>query len=341
MRHHGPCHPASLPTRLISRGMIALDAPARLREIHRVRRFIATHPPENAPVIIVGHWRSGTTHLHNLLHRTGCFPVLRHVDAIRPWARNPVDGWLARRLKAADRGLDAIPLHAETPQEDEIALAAMTPLSTFLFTAFPRDPESIFRRGALLEGVTREELDEFEAALRFLLAKIRLNSTATGPILLKNPGHTARLGFLRTRFPQARFIHIVRDPVAVVLSTRRFVDKLIRPLSLQGPPGPEFEEAIADRYRRMMLAHLEQRQGLPEGTYHELRYEDLIRGPEAAVSRIFGFLGLEFPGPARDRLKAYLEGISGFRTNRHADPPGLRDQLRQECAFAFEQWGYD
>jgi hypothetical protein len=340
LRLHGPLDPASRQTQRFIRVGTTIESLARTLERRRVAAWQRRNPPENAPIIIVGHWRSGTTMLHNHLHATGAFAVLRHVDAIRPWAANPRDGWLARRLHSGHRGLDEMPLNAESPQEDEIALAAMTPLSSFHFTSFPRDIGAIFRRSVLLEDVSPADLDHLEFCLRFVLARIRRQQTAPLPILLKNPAHTARIDFLRHRFPQARFIHIVRHPVHVQLSNLRFVDFLMRPLSLQGPPGTEFADSISSRYRSMMLAHLQQRRSLPAGSYHEIRYEDHILDPEAHIRRIFDFLGLPLLSAHLEGLRTHLAQSAGYRGNRHPEDESLRDQFTRESGFALDQWNY-
>lgn len=340
LRLHGPLDPTTRKTQRVIRAGIIIETLARIVERRRIAAWQRRNPPESAPIIIVGHWRSGTTMLHNHLHATGAFAVLRHVDAIRPWAANPRHGWLARRLPGGNRGLDEMHLDAESPQEDEIALAAMTALSSFHFTSFPRDTGSIFRRAVLLENASAADLDHLESCLRFILAKIRLQQSTPLPILLKNPGHTARLDFLHRRFPQARFIHIVRHPVQVQLSNLRFIDSLVHPLSLQGPPGTEFADTISDRYRAMMLAHLEQRRHLPDGSYHEIRYEDHIRDPEAHIRQIFEFLGMPMLPAHLEGLHAHLAQTAGFRGNRHPEDETLRGRFIRESRFALDQWGY-
>jgi hypothetical protein len=337
---YGPAHPSTRLTRLIIRAAMILETPARLLETRRIESWMRRENPENEPIIIVGHWRSGTTHLHNCLHSTGAFAILRHVDAIRPWAHNPLHGRFSRHLAASNRKIDRMPIHGEFPQEDEIALAAMGTLSSFHFAYFPDHTDPIFRRTVLLDGVTDEELDEWEHCLRFLFAKIRRHQVEPLPILLKNPGHTARIGVLYRRFPGSRFIHIVRHPYEVQASTRRLVKNLIQPLSLHGPSEDRFSAGINRRFREMILAHLDQRKLLPPDRYHELRYEDLTQDPETAVKGIFQHLGMDFTAHHPDRLRRYLETIRSYQTHPHPEDGALRKLVEEECGFALDLWNY-
>jgi hypothetical protein len=53
--------------------------------------------------------------------------------------------------------------------------------------------------------------------------------------MLKSPTHTARLHILREMFPQAKFIHIVRDPCEVFSSTVRLWRALFETQACQKP----------------------------------------------------------------------------------------------------------
>ena len=118
---------------------------------------LAQHRPGPAPppIFIVGHMRSGTTHLHNLLAASGQFATVPPVVAGMPWEALG----LARVLRPfveqylpEDRLIDSVRVRSDSPTEDEIALANMHTLSYYHAMYFPRRFAETYRRGLLLEG---------------------------------------------------------------------------------------------------------------------------------------------------------------------------------------------
>src|SRR4051812_35165630 len=68
-----------------TRAGAAYRLPFMALERARVRRRLAKAPPMPAPVFIVGHWRSGTTHLYNVLSRSSAFGWVPPFAAGLPW----------------------------------------------------------------------------------------------------------------------------------------------------------------------------------------------------------------------------------------------------------------
>lgn len=97
----------------------------------------------------------------------------------------------------------------------------------------------------------------------------------------KTPTYCRHLWAIERLLPEARFIHLVRDgrDVAVSLRPRWF------------SPGPDIVTQ-ARYWRDNVAAAREQGPGCRH--YLELRYEDLLRAPEAALRRVCGFLGLSY-----------------------------------------------
>jgi len=97
----------------------------------------------------------------------------------------------------------------------------------------------------------------------------------------KSPVHTHYVGPLAEAFPDAKFIHVVRDPRAVVLSRVRagFGSNLIEPNT--------------HRWRRAAEMHKEHAEALSAaGRYLLVRYEELVTDPEETLGRVCAFLGI-------------------------------------------------
>jgi hypothetical protein len=288
-------------------------------------RAIASVLPDPPPIFIVGHWRSGTTFLHNLMSRDAafCFPTI--TDALRPYCFYPgpfefISRELLMKSLPAVRPMDDIPLRADLPQEDEIALASMGAPSFFNCFYFPETLAETFDQEVLLEHVSAEAEALWQNSLRYYLAKL----AALFPgrrLLLKNPAHSARIGRLRALFPGAKFIHIHRDPVDVVSSTRKLYRRLLPLLALQ-PHDPEaVDEHVVDCYDRLMDRLCESLGCLPACDLAEIRYQDLVCEPVATVARTYERLGL-------DGFQSAEPAISQFaRTHVHAPSPAeISDQ---------------
>ena len=109
----------------------------------------------------------------------------------------------------------------------------------------------------------------------------------------KDPGNMQRIQQLNAWFPEARFIHIIRDGRDACLSHRK------------QSFGYDDVLECANGWREEVL-WVRRMGALLDGRYHEVRYEDLVREPEAELRRICGFLGLEWdPG-----MLAYHQQVS-------------------------------
>lgn len=98
----------------------------------------------------------------------------------------------------------------------------------------------------------------------------------------KTPRNSFWMDEIRALFPQALFIHIVRDgrDQAIDIS-----DSLLWPYSVYSG---------AYLWQRYVLAVRESAKALPAGAYCEIRYEDLCAAPEPAVRKLCEFIGEPF-----------------------------------------------
>ncbi|MDP4849472.1 MAG: sulfotransferase, partial [Verrucomicrobiales bacterium] len=78
------------------------------------------------PIFLIGHWRSGTTHLHNLMSRDPQFGFLKFSETAMPMDMLGPKVRIARRIidraLPKTRGYDNVKLALDEPQEEEMAL---------------------------------------------------------------------------------------------------------------------------------------------------------------------------------------------------------------------------
>ena len=160
------------------------------------RRFGAQIDSTNIlePIFILGHYRSGTTHLHNLLALDTRLAAPTFFQVLNPhtfltterWAA-PFAGW----LMVSRRFQDSMALSPWVPSEDEVAICTMTGLSSYMGYHFPRAHRQ-YRRYVSLRGVPDDELRRWERALTTFLKKLTLRYGC--PLVLKSPPHTGASG---------------------------------------------------------------------------------------------------------------------------------------------------
>jgi hypothetical protein len=143
----------------------------------------------------------------------------------------------------------------------------------------------------------------------------------------KTPSYMQELDLLERVFPDAQHVHLVRDGRDTALS---FIAMRRRPrFNFARPRGLA---TFASQWRLEVEGARELGRRIPE-RYHELRYEDLVREPQAELERVSEFLGLEFE-PA---MLAYHEGVDASALQDHpllAKPPtpGMRRWQEQMSA---------
>src|SRR4051812_45052238 len=131
--------------------------PGCMIEASRVARRVERVSFDPPPVFIVGHWRSGTTLLHNLMSRDPgfCFPTI--VDVLRPYDFYPNPfGFVTRRIVLRflprTRPMDDVRLDPESPQEEELALCHHGCPFLFQLCLFPEADDFSVRGGSPVRG---------------------------------------------------------------------------------------------------------------------------------------------------------------------------------------------
>ena len=256
------------------------------------RRVAGTELAE-PPIFILGHWRAGTTFLHELLIRDPehtyattyqCFAP-HHFVLTDPW----VTPWTAKLLPNR-RPMDDMAAGWRRPQEDEFALGNLGVPTPYASMMFPnRGP--VHGEYLDLHSLLSADLETWKRELLHFFRRITFCDPRR--IIVKSPPHTARVGTLLEMFPDAKFVHIVRDPFEVFASTVNLWKSLNEVQRMQSVGDQAWvEEYVLCAHETMYAAYEQDRQLLDKDQLYELRYEDLVDHPIETLRDIYTQLEL-------------------------------------------------
>ncbi|KYK31764.1 MAG: hypothetical protein AYK22_07785 [Thermoplasmatales archaeon SG8-52-3] len=296
---------------------------------------------KNPPLIIVGHWRTGTTYLHELLSQDPQFCSVTLWNTLLPdsfLTLEPMKKFLANFLPKK-RPMDEIRVDIDGPYEEEAAIAVLSPWSFFHCLHFPRNAEEQYLKSIHFEGLTDSELDQWkDDYLKFMKTVTFANNGKR--LLLKNPANTTRIKMLLELFPEANFIHIYRNPYKVYLSTIKMRNKVLDKLSLQNSSKDEIEKQVIENYKRLMKSYFEQEKLIPKNKIVDIRYEDLVKEPIKQIEKIYSILKLPGLTNALPEMQKYLERQKDYKTNVYKIDKKIIERVKNNWNFTIERWGY-
>jgi hypothetical protein len=302
---------------------------------------IAATPIAHPPIFVIGHWRTGTTLLHELLvldprHNSPtslhCM-VPNHFLLTETFFKTYCNFLVPER-----RPMDNMAAGWDKPQEDEFALCLLGQPSPYTDIAFPNRPP--IHPGALdLSGLTPRQLDRWKRTLRRFLQALTFNDPRR--LVLKSPPHTARIPVLLDMFPDARFIHIVRDPYVVFPSTVNLWKSLGKKQGLQTPrDDARIREKVFTEFRTIYDRLEEARPLIRSGCFHELRYEQIVKDPMGEMKAVYDAIGLGGFNDYRPRLEDYLSRNAGYETNKYQLSDSDREEVTRRWGDVIRRFGY-
>ena len=297
------------------------------------------------PVFIVGHWRSGTTHLHNILCQDPQMAYVTTFQSVFPdtlfnkAGRFIFEGF-ARILIPGTRKGDNVILGTSLPQEEEFAIGDKTAISFYYFWMFPRSLKKFYDQCIRFKGVDGAKIKSWKKDYELLITKA-LHNTNRERFLSKNPPNTGRIEVLLEMFPNAKFIHIHRNPVEVYLSTQNFFNKMLPHLQLQSIDPLKLEEDIILLYKDIMQDYLKQREMIPAGQLAEISFEELEKNPKLCIKNLYNSLGLSGYQKSESYFESYLDSKKSYQKNKHHITAKMIHKIETEWGFAMKEWSYD
>lgn len=288
---------------------------------------------DTPPIFILGHWRSGTTLLHELMVLDARHTFPNSYECFEPNHFVISGGFVPRILNflaPTKRPMDNMAAGWDRPQEDEFALCNLGLPSPYLTLAFPNEPPQD-QEYLTLTNVPPAARERWKKVFLRFLCEVQLRRAKR--MVLKSPPHTGRVKILLEMFPNARFVHITRDPCAIFPSTVNLWKQLYSIQAMQKPTFAGLEEYVFDNLTRMYEAFEADRGLIPPENYCEVRYEDLVSDTVSVMHEVYRQLDLGGFNDVRPAIQAYLDQNKGYQTNKFKQ---LSLELRQQIA---KRWG--
>ncbi|MGD8327334.1 MAG: sulfotransferase [Sphingomonadales bacterium] len=298
--------------------------------------------PIKPPVFILGHWRSGTTHLYNVMSEDKQWGIVTPFATGLPWEVMSLGRMfrpLLRKGLPEHRYIDNVPVEDDSPQEDEIALANMTDISFYHGLYFPKKFEKFFGPGVFFEGLSKADIERWQRTLNTLYLRLTLDQDGR-QLLIKNPVYTARPKLLAQQFPGAKFIHIHRNPYKVFVSMRNFWKALFKEFALSDYDHIDIDQLVFDTYKKMMDAYIDQTKDMKKGELVEFAFDEFQKDPIACLENVYNELGLKGFDEAHPKFAAYLDDVKGYKKNKFDLDDDLKERIGREWGAYFKHWGY-
>lgn len=324
---------------------LVLLEPVRWLEYALYHQRIRRHAPQ-PPLFILGHWRSGTTYLQNLLRQDPQFGYFNLYGSVLPESFLGTEKVLKPLLQkvasmaGARNHFHRIPFDWDFPGEEDVALTALAIAENPHWGhLFPRNYAAYARKYLFLQNPSEPERVRLLDAYAYVVKKISLRNGGK-PLVLKSPPNTARIRHLLRLYPGARFVYIHRNPFDVYYSNLRFW-QVTEGYSFQRVTAAEREQMILYTYQQLIGAYLQQKELIPGHKLIEVRYEALAADPLGQLQAIYRHLQLDFTPAAREAIGQYIDRDHAFRRQRYPYEAHTIATIQQQWAFSLRQWAYE
>lgn len=313
--------------------------PALIEKIY-YRKRVENTKIEHPPVFIVGHWRSGTTYLFNLL---SCDSNFSFTDSITTFTYHNYI-WLRRILPhfynktmTGDRVGDDLDFLPHSPQEECYAIANTIDETFTHLVTFPQNAQHYIDL-SFEDGMTPAQQEKWGKTHRYLLKKLTYYRGGKR-ILFKSPDNTAKVGMLHRLYPDAKFIHIYRDPYKSILSTINMLQEGIPLVTFEDIPDTAYiTDMTIQFYKRIYTQYLRDIQAIPKENLIEIAYSELVKAPIDTLRQIYAALSLPDFGAAAPQMQAHIDSQKSHKSNKFTLNDPLREKINSELGFFFRHY---
>ncbi len=323
--------------------------------------FYPEHQNQNIeqPIFIVGNFRSGTTLLHRLLAKDDRFTgmksweiyvapsivqrrFIRWLMKINRYIGNPARRIITAFEKALREysymhktGLDAV------EEDGQIFLHIWSSYNLFAFFPFP----DLVRNYIYYDDEVSEQQKEIDMQYYQEVLKRHIYAYGGKRYIAKNPTYSPKVRTLHEKFPDAKFINLVRNPMRVIPSS---VSMFSNHWKTYGDPEGEYPQpgpaTILEHARHWYVYPHQYLKNLPSDQYKMVRYKDLVADPQGTVESIYEQFDIEMTAEYRQILHQESEKAKRYKSSHQysLEEMGLDQQeIAREFQHAVRDYDLD
>jgi hypothetical protein len=293
------------------------------------------------PIYILGHWRSGTTLLHNLMccHKNIAYPTTyQTVFPNNLFFFKGVMRAIMQYYLPDKRLVDHIKMHVDFPQEEDFALGNEEGFSFYYWFFFPNEYQKITDEFLSLSSEDAKKMKKYKLGYKRFIKRCLLN-VGGDQYIAKNPPNMARIPFILDLFPGSRFVYIERNPYEVLMSTFRFHKGFLKTLQLQDMDDETLWKFIIQTYGVMYHRYQESKHLIPQKNLVEIKYEELVADP----GKIYNSLRLGIFSDLKtdvSKLKSLIEANQAHSANTYHFEKEYIARVNAKLASVIERQGY-
>jgi hypothetical protein len=322
--------------------IVLINAPVQLYEYLRYQKQIKKIKIKR-PIFIIGHYRSGTTYLHNVLSKDPNFSFCSTYQALTPnvfLSTGNITKKILGRLMPATRPQDNVKSGADKPSEEEFAMGNICRSSLTHGYYFPKSIYRVFDESVVFESDKAKNTAYWQKYFHYFLQKLSYKNKGK-QLLLKSPANTARLKEIYQLYPDACFIHIHRHPYAIYQSNVNLYEKILPLLSFQKADNAFMEDFILYAYEKMYKKFLNDIIGIPAAQLIEMSYDDFVASPLEQLQKVYAHLKPGDFEKAIPFLKEEINEVKNYKTNTYALlDTETKNKVEDKWGFMFKQYDY-
>jgi hypothetical protein len=265
-----------------------------------LNKKIKAHHMVHSPIFIIGHWRSGTTLLHQLISQDSNKAYLNFYQAtfsgffiLTEKYLKPLLQRLATSLNIKIPYFNNIDFDWDFPCEEDTALLNMNSKSSAYWGyVFPKASENWFAQTMFFNNSSFKLEENWKRDYQYLIKKLSYYNKGK-QLILKSPPNTGRIKQILELFPNAKFIHINRNSNEIFNSHKKLWKANNKNFALQTISNEDLERIIISTFKNLTQKYATERALIPESNLYELQYHALKTNTQIELANIYQYLKLD------------------------------------------------